>query len=388
MITILVLFAASAIDLATAKTVERSASTKKIVVSPVVAPKRVVPNTPAKAVAQMFNFLKPTTSSSPKITTSSPVTTSSPKITTSSPVVTTSSVKSNTPTVKGIPNVSYITLGGGECINFSQLVGIDVDGKNVTKRRQASGASNYGDVPSNAVDGNERPRPHPQIYHSREGAYDTFQVKLDRPTEMAKVILYNRADGGKERMTQHRVKYLDSNKNVLWTSPPLTKDDVQTVSSIRVSTSSSPVSISSSAKSNTPKGISNVSYIRLLGRGGDGINVSQLIGYDTTGANVTKGRKATGYESPYSEAPPSKAVDGSEVPRGHPNQYHSGGGPKQYLEVKLSGPTNMSAVKILNRADCCQDRMKGNVVQFLDANRKELWVSSRLSGAMTQTVKV
>jgi hypothetical protein len=127
-----------------------------------------------------------------------------------------------------VPDVSFITVGGFDCIMMSQLVGIDVNGRNVTRGRQTSGESNYGDVSSKAVDGNERVREHPEIYHSREGAYDVWEVKLDGPTEMAKVIYYDRP-GGAYRKKENVINFLDSNRKVLWTSGKLNSEPIQTV---------------------------------------------------------------------------------------------------------------------------------------------------------------
>jgi photosystem II stability/assembly factor-like uncharacterized protein len=132
---------------------------------------------------------------------------------------------------KGIPNVSIIQVGGHDCIMMSQLVGIDINGNNVTRGRPTSGESNYGDVPSKAVDGNERVRDHPDIYHSREGAYDKWEVRLDKPTEMAKVIYYDRV-GGAYRKKENSINFLDSNRKVLWTSGKLNPEPVQEISTL------------------------------------------------------------------------------------------------------------------------------------------------------------
>lgn len=130
---------------------------------------------------------------------------------------------------KSVQNVSFIQLGyGPDYINLSQLVGIDVTGRNVTRGRQASGPVGWGGVPSNAVDGGEAPRPYPQEYHSSAGN-QVYEVKLDAPTEMASVTVYNRTDCCTARMSGHVVKFLDSNKNVLWTSPKLIDAPSQTV---------------------------------------------------------------------------------------------------------------------------------------------------------------
>lgn len=126
--------------------------------------------------------------------------------------------------------VKYIQLGfGPDLVNLSQLVGIDKTGNNVTRGRPTKGPVGWGGEARNAVDGGEQPRGHPNEYHS-SGKGDVFEVTLDGPTDMASVTIYNRADCCSGRMAGHVVKFLDSNRNIVWTSPPLLDRPTQTVS--------------------------------------------------------------------------------------------------------------------------------------------------------------
>jgi len=136
---------------------------------------------------------------------------------------------SNSEAKIGIPNVSFITLGGGDCVTISQLVGIDMDDKNVTKKRVTSGDAKYDTKSSNAVDGNERVRGMPFIYHAPESSYAVFEVKLDGPTTVKKVAVYNTNHCCTDRMTKHRVTFLDANKKVLWKSGLLKDKPVQII---------------------------------------------------------------------------------------------------------------------------------------------------------------
>jgi hypothetical protein len=129
-----------------------------------------------------------------------------------------------------VPGVQYIQLGfGSDYINLSQLVGIDKNGNNVTRGRHASGPVGWGGEPRNAVDGGEQPRGHPNEYHS-SGQGQVFEVRLDGPTEMSRVTVYNRTDCCTGRMEGHVVKFLDGNRNVVWTSPQLRDLPSQTFS--------------------------------------------------------------------------------------------------------------------------------------------------------------
>ena len=135
------------------------------------------------------------------------------------------------------------------------------------------------------------------------------------------------------------------------------------------------------------KSIANVSFIRVYGSQ-SGPQIGQLVGLDDKGNNVTKGRRATGKDVPIGNAGPDKAVDGNEFVRPFPGMYHPHGQANQWFQVQLDRPTSISSVKIYNRGDCCQDRMAGNKIYFLDANQNILWTSQALSAAPIQTVTV
>jgi len=140
----------------------------------------------------------------------------------------------NASSTNGIPNVSYIQLGyGADYINLSQIVGKDINGNNVTKGRPTTGPEGWGGITPNAVDGNEMARPYPGVYHS-SGGNQYIEVTLDKPTTMASATVYNRTDCCSGRMTGHVVKFLDSRKNVLWTSPPLKDLPSQTVGMLSI----------------------------------------------------------------------------------------------------------------------------------------------------------
>jgi hypothetical protein len=75
------------------------------------------------------------------------------------------------------------------------------------------------------------------MYHST-GQNAFFQVALSKPTQISSVTVYNRSDCCQDRMVGYKVYLYDSNNNLLFTSSPLTANNVQTVS-INLPTSSS-----------------------------------------------------------------------------------------------------------------------------------------------------
>ena len=137
--------------------------------------------------------------------------------------------------VRSIENVKYIQLGfGDDYISIAQLVGMDVKGNNVTKHQSVTGDSGWNSPPKNAVNGDETAHSFKQgIYHSKAKASvpgNTFEVKLENPVAISKVIIYNCTDCCPERMAKHLVKFLDKDRHLLWTSPQLNGSQTQTVS--------------------------------------------------------------------------------------------------------------------------------------------------------------
>jgi hypothetical protein len=141
----------------------------------------------------------------------------------------------------GVPNVGFVRIQGGPSasyLNMSQLVVYDEQGRNVSVRRptQSSG-SPYGPPGSGtrgaseemANDGDERPRPHPYEFHGK-GSNDFWQVKLDGPTTVTSVVVYNRSDCCGDRMGYGFViKLINPSGAVLLTIDVLNDRQVQRI---------------------------------------------------------------------------------------------------------------------------------------------------------------
>jgi len=129
-----------------------------------------------------------------------------------------------------------------------------------------------------------------------------------------------------------------------------------------------------------------VKFIRIQQTNGDWLQLSQVVGYDMNGNNVTVGRPTTS-APPWEPASSSdNVVDGDESVRNHPNEYHSGI-PNGHLQINLDSPVRLSYVRIYNRKDCCQDRLRNAVLQLFDSNGTNVW-SKQLTGEMVQTVTI
>jgi len=129
-----------------------------------------------------------------------------------------------------------------------------------------------------------------------------------------------------------------------------------------------------------------VKFIEIKGDG-QALQLSQVIGYDMNGNNVTVGRPTTASPPLCSDCPSSNAVDGDESAKNHPGSYHSVNHINPFFRIELDSPVRLSYIRIYNRKDCCQFRLASFNVLLLDANRNVVW-SNPLNGEMVQTIVV
>lgn len=122
------------------------------------------------------------------------------------------------------------------------------------------------------------------------------------------------------------------------------------------------------ASENLP-GIPGVTRVQLAGGFGTPLNFSQIVVLNEKGQNISKGRRTEGSGQWEPASHSGRAVDGEEWPRSHPNEYHDSNSGKNinHWEVKLDGPSTVSAVIIYNRADCCQDRLNRQNMHFFNS---------------------
>lgn len=113
--------------------------------------------------------------------------------------------------------------------------------------------------------------------------------------------------------------------------------------------------------------------------------------------DLTTGAVATESSNPYG-FPPERAIDGVTTGR-NPDFNHTNNGPEEWLRIDLTDTTQADHLRIINRADCCSDRLNGTIVRaFSDAAATvPVYVSSPVSGSpavlnlrflSTQSVKV
>ena len=122
------------------------------------------------------------------------------------------------------------------------------------------------------------------------------------------------------------------------------------------------------ASENLP-GIPGVTRVQLAGGFGTPLNFSQLVVLNEKGQNISRGRRTEGSGQWEPASHSGRAVDGEEWPRSHPNEYHDSNSGKHinHWEVKLDGPSTVSAIIIYNRTDCCQDRLNRQNMHFFNS---------------------
>ena len=137
-------------------------------------------------------------------------------------------------------------------------------------------------------------------------------------------------------------------------------------------------------------GISGVKIVMIAG-GSTCLNISQVVVLNEQGQNISRGRPTAGSGQWDGSTPSSRAVDGNETPRPHPNEYHSSpqacSAAVSHWQVTLDTPSTVSSVTIYNRSDCCQDRLNSFNMHFFDSNRNLIYWKPNLGTAAVNILK-
>ena len=272
--------------------------------------------------------------------------------------------------------------GGSDYLNFSQIVVIDVNGKNVALNRPTiSSGAGWGSSEKNVVDGTLNVRSSPNIFDSANpGGF--FEVILDNPTMIASVTIYNR-DIFQNRLTSgYKVILKDVNGNGIFTSNTLNSNPQQTVNIPSLSPAPAP-------SPSPPNPLLNVKSVRIDG-GSDWLNFSQLVVTDIQGNNIAVGRPTLSSGVAFSTKE-STAVDGALSDRdyaGGVGIYHSSTPTNAFFEVTLDKPTQIASVSIYNRKDGGQSRLASYKVILKDSAGNPIYTSNNLNGNPQQTINI
>ena len=135
-------------------------------------------------------------------------------------------VMSKSPVCKG-STARYVRVRptlefGDNWIQIAQLQVFDIYDNNVSYKKPTKASSTWnngadGATSDKAVDGNTKSRPYPAIYHAGSTDINStyWQVDLQRSTEIAYIVYFNRTDCCQFRARGMRVQLLDENEVVL-----------------------------------------------------------------------------------------------------------------------------------------------------------------------------
>ena len=107
-------------------------------------------------------------------------------------------------------------------------------------------------------------------------------------------------------------------------------------------------------------------------RADEPINISQLVIRDINGTNIAP-RGVIAVSSEDYGTRKETAIDGHEVPRAHPNIFHSKNTGQEWLRISFSPPVDISSISIYNRSDCCNNRIVQYQINIGQKNNE--WVN-------------
>ncbi len=138
-------------------------------------------------------------------------------------------------------------------------------------------------------------------------------------------------------------------------------------------------------------GIPGVTKIQIAGGGGgEHLQLSQVVVFDSKGNNVSIGQVAGGSPVFQPNTVPSKATDGFHGPRDWPEMscstYHPPG-KVVHWEIGLRQPTTVSAVIVYNRKDCCQGRLNHYNMHFFNSNLDLIYWKPNIGSSLYNILK-
>ena len=106
-------------------------------------------------------------------------------------------------------------------------------------------------------------------------------------------------------------------------------------------------------------------YVRIHRVGGDVINVSEMGVFDENGALISKGATVTGGTEAHPAGPYANLTNGNLADFAH-NLDTTG---EDHITIDLGSAKKIGEVILVNRRDCCQDRIVGKKLQILDTSK-------------------
>jgi hypothetical protein len=260
------------------------------------------------------------------------------------------------PNYTPIPNVRFVEVWSSQepdkYLQLSQVVVRNEFGFNIAKGKNTYGEACCNLKTSIAVDGYEGVRDYPNIFHSR-GFGQYFGIDLGGDFQVGSVELFNRRDCCRHRIKGAKVMLFDSNWKLLFQFDPISHD-YEKILLFTPFLNSQVISTPGVRYVNLISAKSSDSYLQL----------SQVVVRDDKLRNIARGKLT--YGIPGWSTQTSTAVDGYEGPRPFPDIYHSSIANNSNFLIDLGGIYTINQVDLMNRMDCCWERINGVKVQLLD----------------------
>ncbi|ALI95258.1 hypothetical protein AP053_gp147 [Ostreococcus mediterraneus virus 1] len=104
-------------------------------------------------------------------------------------------------------------------------------------------------------------------------------------------------------------------------------------------------------------------YVRIKAPSGAVINVSEMGVFDNTGKLISNGKTVTGGSAAHPAGPYANLTNGILADFAHTST--SG---EDHVTIDLGGMKKIGEIVLVNRKDCCQDRIVGKKLQILNAS--------------------
>ena len=276
-------------------------------------------------------------------------------------------LKKNTPFNGAVVSGRYVRLHlpRVECMNIAEVDVLDKYGNRLAFNKPVTMSSGYqgNKFPGgNLVNGNRSDFAHTSCYDE-----PWMEIDLGSVSDIARVRVTNRVDGGQDRLAGTIVSILDNKRNIVFRSAPLTAEAVQEVD----------------LSQNKPFSGTVVSgrYVRLQLPRVECMNIAEVDVLDKHGNNLALNKPVTmssGYQG--NMFPGGNLVNGNRRDFAHTSCYD-----EPWMEIDLGSVSEIARISVTNRADG-DTRLVGTVVSILDSQKVPVFASIPLTSAGVQEV--
>jgi hypothetical protein len=112
-------------------------------------------------------------------------------------------------------------------------------------------------------------------------------------------------------------------------------------------------------------------FVKITSAADQQLGVAELAVWNADGVNVALNKACTASPVNAADTTCTKAFDGTYSAQSYPAMYHSAGA-GAFLQVDLGADHRVVRVDVYNRAECCQERLVGAIVELIASNSTKL----------------